>query len=262
MKAVLGRKQSIANKDWLDAMKDIESLVSKEELDQLVNETVRDIKEKTEGKKVAFAWSGGKDSQVLEQLCYMAGIKECVLVICDLEYKAFLRWTTDHMPECLEIIDTKQNMEWLVEHQDMLFPQNSQTAANWFHIVQHRGQAEYYKRHNLDMILLGRRKSDGNYVGKGSNIYTDGNGVTRFSPLADWKHEFILAYIHYYNVPIPPFYDWINGYYCGTHPWPARQWTGSVQNGWKEIYSIDKEIVIEAAKYLPSAKAFMESGVA
>ncbi len=68
MKAVLGRKQSIANKDWLDATKDIEALVSKEELDTLVKETVQDIREKTEGKKVAFAWSGGKESQVLELL--------------------------------------------------------------------------------------------------------------------------------------------------------------------------------------------------
>ena len=80
--------------------------------------------------------------------------------------------------------------------------------------MQHRGQAIYYKEHQLDMIMLGRRKADGNYVGKGSNIYTDSKGVTRYSPLSDWTHEEILAFIHYYKIPLPPFYEWSNGYYA------------------------------------------------
>jgi hypothetical protein len=58
---------------------------------------------------------------------------------------------------------------------------------------------------------------------------------------------------------MPPIYEWHNGYYCGTHPWPARQWTGSVENGWKEVYEIDQSIVTEAAEFIPSAKAFLET---
>ena len=168
---------------------------------------------------------------------------------CDLEYIAFLDWVEEHKPEKLEVINTGQNMEWLLKHEQMLFPQNSTLAAQWFHIVQHRGQAKYYKAKSLDMLLLGRRRSDGNYVGK---------GITRYSPLADWSHEDILAYIHYYKVPMPPIYDWQNGYLCGTHPWPARQWTGSIENGWKEVYEIDSSIVDEAAQHIQSAKEFLE----
>lgn len=93
---------------------------------------------------------------------------------------------------------------------------------------------------------------------KGSNIYTDGKGVTRYSPLSDWSHEAILAFIHYHKVPVPPIYEWQNGYSCGTHPWPARQWTGSVENGWKEVFEIDGRIVIDAAKTIPSAREFLE----
>ena len=104
-------------------------------------------------------------------------------------------------------------------------------------------------------MLLGRRKADGNYVGKGDNIYTNGQGVTRYSPLSDWTHEEVLAYIHYYDIPVPPIYGWKNGYLCGTHPWPARQWTGSMENGWKEVQEIDPTIVMEAADYFPEAKA-------
>lgn len=256
---VLGRKQRIKNSDWIDTFGKIEQLVSKKELDQLVEKSVKEIKGKTKGKKAVYAWSGGKDSLVLGEICRMAGISSCVLVICDLEYQAFLQWVTDNMPPELSIINTGQDLEWLAAHQQMLFPQDSKTAAQWFHMVQHRGQAKYYKENNLDVILLGRRKSDGNYVGKGDNIYTNGQGITRYSPLSDWSHEQILAFIHYYNVELPPFYEWQNGYYCGTHPWAARQWTGSIENGWKEVYQIDSSIVIEAAEHIQSAKDYLET---
>lgn len=254
MTGTLGRKQRIKNSDWIEVLGKIEQLISRTELDRLVNDTVKEIREKTVGKNAAFAWSGGKDSLVLEKVCYMADVNACVLVICDLEYQAFLQWVTDNMPPKLSIINTGQNIEWLAAHPQMLFPQDSKTAAQWFHMVQHRGQAQYYKENNLDIMLLGRRKADGNYVGKGDNIYTNGQGITRYSPLSDWSHEQILAFIHYYNVALPPFYKWKNGYLCGTHPWAARQWTGTEENGWKEIYEIDQEIVKEAAKTFSGAR--------
>lgn len=150
-------------------------------------------------------------------------------------------------------------MKWLAAHPQMLFPQDSKYASMWFQIVQHRGQAKYYKENQLDMMLLGRRRADGNYVGRGDNIYTNNQGVTRYSPLSDWTHEQMLAYIHYHNLEMPPIYDWKNGYLCGTHPWPARQWTGSVGNAWAEIYEIDGSIVTEAAEHIQSAKDFLDS---
>lgn len=258
MTGTLGRKQRIKNSDWIEVLGKIEQLISRTELNQLVNDTVKEIREKTVGKNVAFAWSGGKDSLVLEKVCYMADVNACVLVICDLEYQAFLQWVTDNIPPKLSIINTGQNIEWLAAHPQMLFPQDSKTAAQWFHMVQHRGQAQYYKENNLDIMLLGRRKADGNYVGKGDNIYTNGQGITRYSPLSDWSHEQILAFIHYYNVALPPFYNWQNGYLCGTHPWAARQWTGTEENGWKEIYEIDQEIVKEAAKTFSGARKYIK----
>lgn len=259
MSNTLGRKQRIKNDDWIEALNNIENTFSKKQLDELVKQTVKDIKKATKGKKSAFAWSGGKDSLVLKEICYMADIKDCVLVTSDLEYKAFTDWINENKPENLTVINTGQDLKWLSENQNMLFPQDSKTAAKWFHIVQHRGQAKYYKENNLDMILLGRRRADGNYVGKGSNIYTNKQGITRYSPLSDWSHEAILAYMHYYKLNMPPIYKWKNGYTCGTHSWPARQWTGSVENGWREVYDIDSSIVTEAAEYIPSAKIFLET---
>ena len=53
----LGRKQNITNDEWLEAVRNISSVVSQDELDALVRQTVQDIHEKTSGKTVAYAWS-------------------------------------------------------------------------------------------------------------------------------------------------------------------------------------------------------------
>lgn len=164
----------------------------------------------------------------------------------------------ENKPAGCEVINTHQGLDWLAKHPEMLFPQESATAGRWFSIVQHRAQREYFKAHQLDIIILGRRRADGNFVGRGTNIYTDGKGVTRFSPLAAWSHEHVLAYIHYNQIPLPPIYGWKNGYLCGTHPWPARQWTGSTENGWQEVYDIDPSIVTAAAEKIESARTFLE----
>lgn len=164
---MLGRKQHIKNSEWLGVLKDIERICSRAEIDRLAANAVSEIRERCQGKRAAYSWSGGKDSLVLGDLCEQAGVKQCFIVICDLEYPAFLQWVTDHMPDELEVINTRQNLTWLAQHQDMLFPQDAATAAKWFHIVQHTGQARYYKEHHLDLILLGRRKADGNFVGRG-----------------------------------------------------------------------------------------------
>ena len=161
MDSILGRKQRIKNSDWIKTFDKIEQLITKKELDQLVDKTIQDIKAKTKGKKAAYAWSGGKDSLVLGEICRRAGISSCVLVISNLEYKAFTQWVEDNKPPELSIINTGQDMKWLVAHSHMLFPQDSKYAAQWFHIVQHRGQAKYYKENNLDILLLGRRRADG-----------------------------------------------------------------------------------------------------
>lgn len=255
---MLKMKQRTDNQTWLETMKNIESIVDRPALDDLVNKTVAEIKAKTDGKKCAFAYSAGKDSIVLAKICEMAGITDSLMGVCDLEYPAFINWAKKNKPKGCEIINTGQDIEWLAKHLSVLFPQNSSLAARWFSMVQHTAQRKYFKEHDLDILLLGRRKADGNFVGRGDNIYTDGKGCTRYSPLSEWRHEDILAFIHYYKLKLPPIYKWHNGFVCGTHPWPARQWTGSIENGWKEVYDIDPSIVENAADYIESAAAFLK----
>ncbi len=262
MVKLLGRKQSATNEQWLSTIKNIENIIAKEEVDQISAETVAVIKQKVAHKKAAYAWSGGKDSMVLAHICHQAGIIDNMIGICNLEYPTFVAWIEEHKTSDCTVINTGQDLKWLSKHQDMLFPQNSMKAAQWFSAVQHKAQRQYYQDKRLDMILLGRRKADGNYVGKKDNIYTDSKGITRYSPLSHWSHEQILGYIHYHQLPLPPIYQWKNGYLCGTHAWAARQWTGSIENGWHEIYQIDADIVKEAACYIQSAERFLKGVVA
>ena len=256
---MIPKKQRTTEADWTHAIQNIERDVSKPQLDALIDKTINNISNKTKGLRTAYSWSGGKDSIVLQKVCEMAGINHSVFVCCDLEYTAFMKWVMAHKPENCEVINTHQDIVWLSKHQEMLFPQDSAIAGKWFHIIQHKGQEIYYKKHHLDAILLGRRRADGNYVGKGDNIYTNAKGITRYSPLADWTHEDVLACIYYYNLELPPIYNWKNGYICGTHNFAERQWTGSIENGWREVFEIEPDWVFKASQYIESAELFLRS---
>ena len=256
---MLGRKQSITNEQWLETMANIKNLVPADEVKKFEKAAMADIKVKTKGKKAAYAYSGGKDSIVLSAICEKAGVSACMMGVSNLEYPAFMTWVEENKPAQLEIINTGHDMAWLAKHQNMLFP-DSKKAARWFSIIQHNAQTQYFKKHSLEMLIVGRRKADGNYVGKGGNTYANGKGVTYFSPLADWPHEMLLAYIAYNNLPLPPIYGWANGYKCGTHPWPARQHTQNTENAWHEINSIDPTLIEVAIKHgIVSAIEFREA---
>jgi len=258
MKRVIGRKQSTENGVWLDAMKSIEQHVARAELDVATRQTLKEIKAATKGKRCAYAWSGGKDSLVLAHLCQQLKIPAGVFGHTELEYPIFQAWCMENLPEGCEVINTGQNLDWLAKHPAMLFPNNSILVSRWFGLVQRTAIQRYFLSHKLDLILVGHRKADGNYVGKGSNIHSNGAGVTRYSPLADWPHELLLAYIHYHEIPMPPIYGWKDGYRCGTHQWPARMGMKSVDDGWADVYAIDPSVVKAAAEKIDSAARFLE----
>ena len=258
MKRILGRKQTTDNAKWLEAAADIERLVTKQELDEAVATALEAIRQTTEGKRTAYAWSGGKDSLVISHMCETIGIKDCVFGCCELEYPAFIAWCMEHKPAGCEVINTGQNLDWLAKHPTMLFLSNSTLVSRWFEIVQKTAIKRYVNSHGLDLVVVGHRKADGNFVGRGSNICSNGAGVTRYSPLADWPHELVLAYIHYHEIDMPPIYQWKDGYRCGTHPWPSRMGMKSVEDGWSDVYAIDPTIVEAAAAKLDSAARFLE----
>ncbi len=256
MKRILGRKQRIDNQLWLDAMNQIEDLVSADELEEAVRKVREDIREKTAGKKMAYCWSGGKDSIVLSKICRQEGITDCMFAHTELEYPEFLGWCLSNLPEGCEVINTGQDLDWLARHQEMIFPKGKELNA-WYSGVQRAGFTKYFFDHQLDMIMVGHRKADGNVCGK-DNIIRKNSGEVRYSPLADWPHEMTLAYIHYHGLQLPPIYGWKNGFRCGTHPWPSRMYMEDLHQGYSEVWEIDPDIIRGAAEKIDSARAFLE----
>lgn len=257
----VGAKQAGDNARWQYVWQHIKEIYPREKAVALVERTAYEVQVTTWGCSVGWAWSGGKDSQALRLVMEQVGIRHCVLGMSyGLEYPEFLRWATDHMPPDLDVIANEAlTLEWLAAHPEMLFPQNSATAAKWFRLIQHKARAEFYDRYDLNLLIVGRRLADRNHVGDAATgVYTNGEGVTRYSPLRHWTHEDVLAVCAWYDLPLPPCYGWPNGWVVGTGCWPARQWTGSVSNGWAEVHQIDPSIVVQAAQHIESAQTFLE----
>ncbi|MFP4895795.1 phosphoadenosine phosphosulfate reductase family protein [Paraburkholderia sp. EG304] len=252
------RKQSLSHEDFLKLRAAAQS-IPQDALELKIDQAIDVIRDACRGHQAAFAWSGGKDSQALRFVAERAGVVDCVLGICDLEFPAFLRWVTDHMPEHLHVINTGLDLDWLAAHESMLFPQDAQTASGWFHRIQHRAQQDFCRERDVDALLLGRRREDGNFTGRAGGITYEKRGVTYIAPLAGWSHEDVFAVIDRYSLPLPPFYGWPRGFRTGTHCWPARQWCESEAHGWREVHAIDPDIAPWAAQRLTSARRFMAS---
>jgi len=263
--AALGRKQTIADPTpWREAIAQARTLVPDHELDRLISQTLDAIAaERAAGARIGYAWSGGKDSQVMRWLMEQAGIKDAVLgMTVGLEWPAMLRWLTDHLPAGCDVHAEPLDLAWLAAHPAMLFPQGA-NGTRWFALVQHRAQRRYSRSNGLDLLALGRRRKDGNYVGAaGADRYTDSHGVTRWSPIAGWSHEQVFALLGREAIPLPPCYDWPRGYQVGTGPWPARQWTTSHDHGFAECWAIDAaHIRAVAADFAPAAAWMDRAGV-
>lgn len=257
----VGAKQNGDNARWQYVWDHIGYIISEHAARQLVEAAAREVAMTTHGRRVGWAWSGGKDSQALAVVMDAVGVTPCVLgMTLELEYPAFLRWVTDYMPWGLSIYDSGQTLDWLAEHEDWLFPQRSQIAAKWFAAIQHKAQDRFVADNDLDMIVLGRRHADRNNCGDPeTGVYTNGKGVTRYSPIRHWSHEQVLGVCYWYRMPMAPFYGWVNGWVVGTGAWAARQWTGNTANGWREVWQIDPTIVQHAATRIGSAAAFLGS---
>lgn len=253
----VGAKQDGSNDRWQYVWEHIGEIIPKSQIDDLLDKTEAEIRQFIKGKKVGYSWSGGKDSVVLQLLMERIGIEPCVFAMTrELEYPHFLKWVTDHMPWGLEVIASEHTYAWLAQHQDWIFPETGTVANKWFSGIQHQAQTTFFHRHNLDYLIMGRRHVDRNYTGK-DGVYSNRYGVTRYSPIRSFSQEDVLAICYYYNLPLAPFYGWVNGWVCGTGCWPARQWTYG--KGWDEIWDIDPTIVYEAARWIPAAAIYLES---
>lgn len=236
-------------------------LVSQSAYQALEDATMAEIETVTAGRAVGYGWSGGKDSQALEHLMDRAGIVDCCFGMSDLEYQQFLVWVTDHMPHGLQIYNNGWNVQWLKDHDTWTFPQDAATAGKWFAGIQHTAQRKFCADRGKELLIVGRRRAEGNQCGDANGIYEGPDGVLRYAPLRNWSHAEVFACLHYHgNTEKPPFYTWPRGYRVGTHSWPARQWCNGMDHGYAEVFSIEPERVIEAYNAgVPSAVRWLDA---
>lgn len=255
----LGFKQKESNERFKYVWNNITDIVSKQDLDDNIQLTLSNMNNVLSGKKYGLAWSGGKDSVVVEFLLrqLQKDFPSCIGMTKGLEYPEFMQFVTMNMPNDLKVYMTKHDIQWLSENLNWLFPDTKQ-AAKWFKAVQHSAQNSFFNDKELDILVTGRRTKDYNTCGKNGIYKNKTTQVVRFSPIFNWTHEMTLACIKYYNLPLAPFYSWPNGWVVGSGNWAARQWCGSIHNGWAQVYQIDKTVVKNAAKHIPSAKEFLE----
>lgn len=260
MKTVLGRKQNLRPEDeakvW-DVFNNIEEYVSEEECEEYAQKAIGHIHEVTSGKKAGYSWSGGKDSLVLSDICRRAGITECQCLITDCEFPAWKEWMEKNAPEGCEIKYVGFGNDFLKDHPELIFAKGK-TKQVWNRLVQRRHFLSFMREKSLDVLCIGHRTIDGNFCGKEGLVVRKATGKILMAPLYDWPHEVLFAYMHYHGMEMPFIYRWYRGFYEGTHWWPYR-YADSVEEGYKEVYGIDPSVVREAAKVIPSAKAFLAS---
>lgn len=250
------KKQHSHQSDWAAYLHDAYANPDKDRAAALIDRAADDVRKlRARFGHVALSWSGGKDSQALRLVAEAANVEESLLVISQVEWPAFLEWATDNMPWGLYIEQRPYGIDYIKSHPEMLFPDGPH-AAKWFAMIQHRGQRDYMNRTGGKCLLLGRRRSDGNFISRdGTNLYRDRGGWWRASPIADWTHEDVLTVLGAYQTPLPPCYGWPRGFRVGTNAWPIRQWCTSQAKCWDEVAEIDRDVLqLAAAHDLPGAR--------
>lgn len=253
---MLGRKHRVTNEQFKECAENAHRYISKEHIDYKADIAKQYIADFCRSKNVAYAWSGGKDSIVLESLCKDAGIDHGLFVRCNLEYTSFLQWVDENKPNDVEVYNSGHDLNWLVENPQFLFPKGK-LLFQWYYLYRNKSQNKWYKKNRLDVMCFGRRKIDGNNIGK-DGIRIKRDGQVNFSPIYDWSHEEVFAYITYHKLSVPPIYEWEEGYNQGTHPWNELT-EKNVNDNWRRIYAIEPEIVINASQYFDSAKKYLDS---
>lgn len=260
---MLTKKQNITdNQEWLNAYNDATRLFSRSDIKTLEADTIRLIQRATTGfSNVCSGWIAGKDSLVLDKVLQKSGIKYTPVMWSGINnYPAVTEWISKNKPNNLitEVID-KFTLDYLEKHPDYLFCKNG-TRQNWMSEKWKRYKKDIAK-HGFDLFIVARRLKDGNVCGKKENDYIVKRDFTTFSPLAEWSHEQLLAYIQYENIELPPFYSYPRGFLIGSvamGEWTERPAMSLTENEvWQELYEIDKSIVENAAHTLTSAKLFL-----
>lgn len=210
-KYILASKSIVTFDDFDWVRHHIEELISFEECKAKVDKAVAEVKSLIKGKKAGYCWSGGKDSLALQVIMEQAGVVPCVLCTCHEMSPSVLKWNEENAPKGLEIsFNEKLTKQYIKEHIDKVFPTTNRDRCWWYKQLRWDAQKKFVKKHSLEICFWGRRSQDNNmcYRNGSKHYYDEKIGCIHSNIIADWKHEDVIAAIHYYlNDKYPAYYD-------------------------------------------------------
>lgn len=262
---MLGRKQSSKNEDWIYAWHHVGQIVSEDHIRDITNMVVSRIKAVIQlngFRRIAYAWSGGKDSIVLYDILQKSGIDMVggILALYEHEFPAFEEWIHRNKPSDLQIVKTGAfTDDFLNRNPEYLFPMETKYKDAYLP-PRWKVQNSYIKENQVDCMIMGRRLADGNNCGKKDyGFVTNSKAGAKFNPLADWSHEEILAYLQYNELELPPTYFYENGFQAGTQAWTEkRRINGHFFETFDLLMSIDPRIVESVRGRLEIADEYLE----
>lgn len=225
-------------------------------------------------KRVAVAWSGGKDSQVVAHLARQhSGCLPPFIVSNRLEFPAVDEFISQHV-DAGDILRVPMDLNWLQRNPTMLW--STDRSVDFIRREKWRLQDAYAKSRRSRGIIFGRRTRDGkmlsndgtkivggNSVGAGGS-YTVKSGLTRVNPIFDWSTSEVFAYMQQYKLSLYPPYTYghrdnpigiIYGTTEGWHQWLPRAAAEDPINAWRIMRDYcDVSVVELAAKSFPLAR--------
>ena len=131
---------------------------------------------------------------------------------------AVLQWSKDNAPEGLQIYyNAAITIPYIRKHIDRVFPQINKDRCWWMKQLRWDMQKKFVRDNRLDVCFWGRRSQDKNmcYKNGSKSYYDDKIGAMHSNIIAEWKHEDVIAVIHYFLGDNFPFYYDHAGYNGG-----------------------------------------------
>lgn len=170
------------------------------------------------------AWSGGIDSQVLLKLLADIGRTDidCIFFTNSCYYPCIREFSEAYPPELgfepTVKNNTDRDMQWAVEHSDMIPPTNAD-KQEMLNTGYRRKVRTYNREADIDVWIAGHR----NEVNTTGKYFMDHFGTTRCAPIRTWTTEHVVAFCDRYDIPLNPFYFEMPQ--TGGYPWYRRRIT-------------------------------------
>lgn len=237
---------------WDAVWSTVEEKVPRRYAELLVEQAAEWIAGLCANRSACYAWSGGKDSQALRVVCEAAGIPDCVCCVTRLEYPQCERWLRQHAPAGVTFWNSEIDAAYVAARPGWLFPKaGTPYPSAWMARHQWRGE-RIYQRQGYDVMLIGRRRADGNYAPKSGWSTLKGVGI-RGNPIAAWSNAETLAVIkHLSEDGLPPVYSWPLGWFYGLSAWARREYNDE-EEGWRDLWRDAPELLRDAAETFPGA---------